>query len=99
MRSAISMPSSIITARRTWSSRRDISSSSAVAVRSMNASETEVPTWMPQSSSGLAQTLQRGDFAVEVGLVAKCGEVGQVPAALHQVTVRWRRISPTMPTL
>ena len=56
-------------------------------------------SYKPQSSSGLAQTLQRGDFAVGVGLIAKCGEVGQVPAAQHQVTVRLRRISPTMPTM
>jgi hypothetical protein len=41
-RSAISMPSSIITARRTSSSRRDISSDSAVAVRSTNISDTDV---------------------------------------------------------
>jgi hypothetical protein len=38
-RSAISMPSSIITARRTSSSRRPISSDSALAVRSTNSSE------------------------------------------------------------
>jgi hypothetical protein len=39
-RSAISIPSSIITARRTSSSRRPINSSSAVRVRSMNNSDT-----------------------------------------------------------
>jgi hypothetical protein len=42
VRSAISMPSSIITAKRTSSSRRLMSSSSAVAVRSMNISDTDV---------------------------------------------------------
>ena len=42
VRSAISMPSSIITARRMSSSPRLISSESAVCVRSTNASETEV---------------------------------------------------------
>jgi hypothetical protein len=41
VRSAISSPSSIITARRTSSSRRNISSPSAVRVRSMNISDTE----------------------------------------------------------
>ena len=40
VRSAISSPSSIITARRTSSSRRLISSPSAVRVRSMNSSDT-----------------------------------------------------------
>ncbi len=39
---AISMPSSIITASRTSSSRRDISSESAVVVRSTNISDTDV---------------------------------------------------------
>ena len=42
VRSAISSPSSIITANRTSSSRRDISSDSAVRVRSTNSSDTEV---------------------------------------------------------
>ena len=40
VRSAISIPSIIITARRTSSSRRPISASSAVRVRSMNSSDT-----------------------------------------------------------
>ena len=40
VRPAISIPSSIITARRTSSSRRLISSSRAVRVRSMNSSDT-----------------------------------------------------------
>jgi hypothetical protein len=39
---AISIPSSIITANRTSSSRRLISSSSAVAVRSTNIADTEL---------------------------------------------------------
>ena len=60
VRSAISRPSSIITARRTSSSRRDISSPSAVRVRSMNmlrdrrsspspsdAASTSLPTGSP----------------------------------------------------
>src|SRR5207247_258485 len=42
VRSAISNPSSIITAGRTSSSRRDLSSSSPVAVRSTNLSDTDV---------------------------------------------------------
>jgi hypothetical protein len=42
VRSAISRPSSIITARRTSSRRGDISSPSAVRVRSMNISDTDV---------------------------------------------------------
>jgi hypothetical protein len=42
VRSAISMPSSIITARRTSSSRRDMSTSSAVVVRSTNITDTDV---------------------------------------------------------
>ncbi len=42
VRSAISRPSSIITARRTSSSRRLISSDSAVRVRSTNISDTDV---------------------------------------------------------
>src|SRR5207245_9681307 len=42
VRSAISMPSSIITARRTSSRRRDMRSPSAVRVRSMNIADTDV---------------------------------------------------------
>jgi len=42
VRSGISRPSSIITASRTSSSRRDISSESAVRARSMNISDTDV---------------------------------------------------------
>jgi hypothetical protein len=42
VRSAISMPSSIITANLTSSRRRDISSDSAVAVRSTNIPDTDV---------------------------------------------------------
>jgi hypothetical protein len=42
VRSAISNPSSIITAKRTSSSRRPISFSRSVRVRSMNTSDTEL---------------------------------------------------------
>src|SRR5918999_3271526 len=55
--SAISRPSSIITARRTSSSRRLISSDSAVAVRSTNVSDTEV---FDVAADGLAD---RGELA------------------------------------
>jgi hypothetical protein len=68
VRSAISTPSSIITANRTSSSRRLISSPSAVRVRAMNMSDTDVfdvdedvcstasPTGSPTRANFLVET-------------------------------------------
>jgi hypothetical protein len=52
VRSAISTPSSIITARRTSSRRRLISSESAVRVRSMNIADTDdLPVALAEEST------------------------------------------------
>ena len=65
--SAISKPSSIITARRTSSRRRDISSPSAVRVRSTNSSETVLFDVDDAARSTCSPTGSptRGNFLVE----------------------------------
>ncbi|MFN8215183.1 MAG: hypothetical protein U0R71_01165 [Solirubrobacterales bacterium] len=78
MRSAISMPSSIIAARRTSSRRRDISSSSAVWVRSMNASETDVLDVAEASCSTSAPT----------GSLTPANLRVETPASIRSITAR-----------
>ena len=56
VRSAISIPSSIITANLTSSSLRDMSSSSALAVRSTNISDTDVFDVAPDACSTSSPT-------------------------------------------
>jgi hypothetical protein len=78
VRSAISRPSSIITARRTSSSRRAIRSESAVRVRSMNMSETAVlpVAEADASTSSPTGSPTRANFLVET------------PASIRSITAR-----------
>jgi hypothetical protein len=78
VRSAISRPSSIITARRTSSSRRDISSPNAVRVRSINTSETVLLDAAEAVCSTSAPT----------GSPARANRRVETPASIRSITAR-----------
>jgi hypothetical protein len=78
VRSAISRPSSIITARRTSSSRRAIRSPSAVRVRSMNLSETAVLPLAEADASTSSPT----------GSPTRANLLVETPASIRSITAR-----------
>ena len=98
--SAISIPSSIITARRTSSSRRPISSESAVVVRSTNISDTDVllvallevstPSADGLADPGALARRDAGEHAVHHRARERVA-VGEVLVGLHRASRARRR--------
>jgi hypothetical protein len=78
VRSASSMPSSIITASRTSSSRRDINSDSAVVVRLTNISDTDV---LPVAEDDSSTSLPTGSPTQAYLRV-------ETPASMRSITAR-----------